>query len=50
MPAVIVITAGFGETGAAGKAIEQRLAERLRAAGGRMIGPIVPAFSAPREG
>ena len=34
VPAVIVITAGFGETGAAGKALEQRLAERLRAAGG----------------
>jgi len=39
VPAVIVITAGFGETGAPGKALEQGLAERLRAAGGRMIGP-----------
>lgn len=39
VPAVIVITAGFGETGAPGKALEQRLAERMRAAGGRMIGP-----------
>ena len=39
MPAVVVITAGFGETGAEGKALEQAMAARLRAAGGRMIGP-----------
>jgi acetyltransferase len=39
VPAVIVITAGFGETGAPGKALEEKLAARMRAAGGRMIGP-----------
>ena len=39
VPAVVVITAGFGETGAEGKAIERGMVERLRAAGGRMVGP-----------
>ena len=37
--AVIVITAGFGETGADGKREEQALARMLREAGARMIGP-----------
>ncbi|HET8579326.1 MAG TPA: acetate--CoA ligase family protein [Methylomirabilota bacterium] len=36
---VVVITAGFGETGPEGKALERDLVERLRAGGGRMIGP-----------
>ena len=36
---VIVITAGFGETGGEGKQVERRMVERLRASGGRMIGP-----------
>jgi acetate---CoA ligase (ADP-forming) len=39
VPAVVVITAGFGETGPEGKAVEQAMARRLREAGGRMIGP-----------
>ena len=39
VPAVIVITAGFGETGPEGKRIEQSMAARVREAGGRMIGP-----------
>ncbi len=36
---LVVISAGFGETGAAGAAVEARLRERVRAAGARMIGP-----------
>ena len=39
VPAVVVITAGFGETGPEGKRIEQAMAARVREAGGRMIGP-----------
>ncbi len=39
VPAVIVITAGFGETGPAGKAVEREMVAQLRAAGSRMIGP-----------
>jgi acetyltransferase len=39
VPAVVVITAGFGETGPEGKRLEQSMGGRLRAAGGRMIGP-----------
>ena len=39
VPAVVVITAGFGETGPEGKAVEQAMTRGLRAAGGRMIGP-----------
>jgi acetyltransferase len=39
IPAVIVITAGFGETGADGKRLEQEMVRTLRAAGGRLIGP-----------
>ena len=39
VPAVVVITAGFGETGPEGKAVEQAMTRRLREAGGRMIGP-----------
>ena len=37
--AVVVITAGFGETGPEGKREEQAFAQTLRAAGARMIGP-----------
>ena len=37
--AVIVITAGFGETGPEGRALEMRLLEKVRAAGIRMVGP-----------
>src|SRR4029077_11584607 len=36
---LVVISAGFGETGAAGAEVEARLRERVRAAGARMIGP-----------
>lgn len=36
---VVVITAGFGETGAAGKAEERRFVRSLREAGVRMFGP-----------
>lgn len=39
VPAVVVITAGFGETGPEGKRIERSMAARVREAGGRMIGP-----------
>jgi acetyl coenzyme A synthetase (ADP forming)-like protein len=37
--ALVIISAGFGETGAAGRALEQALLERVRTAGIRMIGP-----------
>jgi len=37
--AAVVITAGFGETGTEGKAAEQQLLEKARAAGMRMVGP-----------
>ena len=37
--AVVVITAGFAETGEKGRAAEQRLLEKARAAGMRMVGP-----------
>ena len=37
--ALVVISAGFGETGAEGRALEQRLLEKVRAAGIRMVGP-----------
>lgn len=36
---LVVITAGFGETGAEGRAVEEALREQVRAAGARMIGP-----------
>jgi acetyltransferase len=39
VPAVVIITAGFGETGAEGKRLERDMVARLRGAGGRMIGP-----------
>ncbi len=37
--ALVVISAGFGETGAAGKALQDGLVEKIRTAGARMIGP-----------
>ena len=37
--AVMVITAGFGEQSAPGRALEQRLATEMRASGGRLMGP-----------
>jgi acetyl coenzyme A synthetase (ADP forming)-like protein len=37
--ALVVITAGFGETGAAGREAELRIVEKVRAAGIRMVGP-----------
>lgn len=37
--AVVVISAGFGETDAAGRAREQALLEKIRAAGIRLVGP-----------
>ncbi len=37
--AVVVITAGFGETGVEGRALEQKLLQKVRAAGIRMVGP-----------
>ncbi len=36
---IVVISAGFGETGAEGRALEEALRDRVRAAGIRMIGP-----------
>jgi len=37
--AVVVISAGFGETGAEGQRVERELAALLRQAGGRLLGP-----------
>lgn len=37
--AFVVITAGYGETGAEGRALEAKLRATIRAAGARMIGP-----------
>ncbi len=37
--ALVVITAGFGETGAAGREAEKRILDKVRAAGIRMVGP-----------
>jgi acetyl coenzyme A synthetase (ADP forming)-like protein len=39
VPAAVVITAGFGETGAAGRARERAILDKARAAGMRLIGP-----------
>ncbi len=36
---LVVITAGFGETGEEGLSIERRIRDRVRAAGVRMVGP-----------
>ena len=37
--ALVIISAGFGETGAAGRALEQEILDKVRTAGIRMIGP-----------
>ena len=37
--AVVVVSGGFGETGPEGRAEEASLVKRIRAAGGRMLGP-----------
>jgi acetyl coenzyme A synthetase (ADP forming)-like protein len=37
--ALVVITAGFAETGAEGRALQQRLLEKVRGYGMRMVGP-----------
>ena len=37
--ALVVISAGFGETGGVGRELEAQLVEKIRAAGIRMIGP-----------
>ncbi len=37
--AFVIITAGYGETGAEGRALEAKLRATIRAAGARMIGP-----------
>jgi acetate---CoA ligase (ADP-forming) len=37
--ALVVISAGFGETGEAGRTLQDELVEKIRAAGVRMIGP-----------
>jgi acetyl coenzyme A synthetase (ADP forming)-like protein len=37
--AVVIITAGFSETGAEGRALERRLLDKARAAGIRIVGP-----------
>jgi len=39
VPALVVITAGFAEIGEKGRALEQRLMEKVREAGMRMVGP-----------
>lgn len=39
VPAVILITAGFAETGGAGSSLEEHLRERIRRSGIRLIGP-----------
>jgi acyl-CoA synthetase (NDP forming) len=39
VPALVVITAGFAEVGAEGRQLQQRLADKVRAAGLRLIGP-----------
>src|SRR5262249_32120083 len=37
--ALVIISAGFGETGAAGRAVEHDILDKVRSAGIRMIGP-----------
>jgi len=39
VPAVVVITAGFSETGAVGRRHEERILDKVRRAGMRMVGP-----------
>jgi acetyl coenzyme A synthetase (ADP forming)-like protein len=37
--AIVIITAGFGETGAAGRAVQSAIVSKTRAAGIRLVGP-----------
>jgi len=39
VPAIVIISAGFGETGERGRAAEARLRDKVRRAGLRLIGP-----------
>lgn len=39
VPAVIVITGGFAETGPEGKRVEEEIVRIIRSGGGRMVGP-----------
>jgi acyl-CoA synthetase (NDP forming) len=39
VPAIVIITAGFGETGGEGKRIEEDMARIARAGGSRIVGP-----------
>jgi acetyl coenzyme A synthetase (ADP forming)-like protein len=39
VPAIVVISAGFAETGDAGRELEIRIREKVRRAGARMVGP-----------
>jgi len=39
VPAIVVITAGFGETGPEGRRLEEEMTRTVRAAGSRLIGP-----------
>ena len=39
VPAICIISAGFGECGEDGRAIEREMVRRIRAAGSRLIGP-----------
>lgn len=48
--AAVVITAGFGETGAAGRRLEERVRAAARAAGVRMLGPNCLGLARPRIG
>jgi acyl-CoA synthetase (NDP forming) len=51
--AAVVITAGFGETGAAGRALEQEVVAIARAGGLRLVGPntmgVVSAWPSPLQ-
>lgn len=52
--AVVIITAGFGETGAEGKALEQEVISVARAGGVRIVGPntmgVYSAYPSPMQG
>ena len=48
--AVVVVTAGLGELGADGRAVEQRLLETCRRQGARLVGPNGLGISLPRLG
>jgi acetyltransferase len=50
VPAAIVISAGFKETGPAGAALERRVLEEVRRGGMRLIGPNCLGVMSPRTG